>query len=135
MLTFFVALLTAQTGMPPIGQRTAPPPAVAAQSLVPDPESDPLIAAAAAFPLGSVQNPIRVGGPEGERTYLGRLRCADGSAPRFGPRTDKGEGAFGSLVHSYRAECGASAGELMMDMYHEEHVEDRAPPGFSIVPR
>ena len=33
------------------------------------------IAAAGAHPLGTVENPIRVGGPEGERTYLARLRC------------------------------------------------------------
>ena len=38
------------------------------------------IAAAAAHPLGTLANPIRVAGPEGERVYLARLRCADGRA-------------------------------------------------------
>jgi hypothetical protein len=135
MMMFFLSALAAQTAMPPIGQRTAQPAAVPAASLIPDADQDPVIAAAAAFPLGSMQNPVRVGGPAGERAYLARLRCADGSAPRLGERSDKGEGAFGSLVAAYRLECGASAADLVMDMYHDEHVENRAPPGFAIQPR
>jgi hypothetical protein len=38
-------------------------------------------------------------------------------------------------VAAYRLTCGAAAAELVMDMYHGEHVENRAPPGFSILPR
>jgi hypothetical protein len=94
------------------------------------------IAAAAAHPLGSRNNPVRVGGPEGERAYIARLRCADGTAPRVGARSDAGVGAFGSVVDVYPLDCGAAApGEvaLVMDKYHEEHREDRAPPGFTIV--
>jgi hypothetical protein len=137
MLTFFAtALVAAQTQMPPIGQRAAPPARLAVgASLIPDADQDPLIAAAAAFPLGSAQNPVRVGGPAGERAYLSRLRCADGASPRLGARSDGGVGAFGSLVAAYRLECAAGATNVVIDMYHEEHVEDRAPPGFSIIPR
>ena len=136
MSIFFAALLLAQTTTPPIGQRTIPPGRlIAGATLIPDAAEDPVIAAAAAFPLGSAENPVRVGGPEGERGYLSRLRCSDGSTPRLGGRSDRGVGAFGSIVAAYRLDCGAAAAELVMDMYHGEHVEDRAPPGFAITPR
>ncbi len=136
MSMFFAALLLVQTTTPPIGQRTIPPGRlIAGASLIPDAAEDPVIAAAAAFPLGSIENPVRVGGPQGESAYLARLRCSDGSAPRVGGRSERGVGAFGSLVAAYRLNCGAAAADLVMDMYHDEHREDRAPPGFTILPR
>ena len=95
------------------------------------------IEAAAAHPLGTTQNPVRVGGPHGERAYIARLRCADGSAPRVGDRGSAGVGAFGTIVDVYPLDCGSAAPgrfDLVMDMYHEEHRETGAPPGFSIVP-
>lgn len=95
------------------------------------------IAAAASQPLGSIRNPVRVGGPEGERFYIARLRCADGSRPKVGLRAEGGTGAFGSIVHVYPLDCGAAAPnrtELVMDMYHEEHREAGAPAGFTIDP-
>ena len=99
---------------------------------------DDEIAAAAAYPLGSQRNPVRVGGPEGERAYLGRLRCSDGARPKIGPRGDGGVGAFGSLVSVFALDCGSAlpaGARVMLDMYHEEHREDRAPAGFTITPR
>jgi len=93
------------------------------------------IAAAAAHPLGSVGNPVRVGGPLGERSYLARLRCPDGSVPAIGERADAGVGAFGTVVALYPLRCGDAERRIAFDMYHEEHAEDRAPPGFSIAPR
>jgi hypothetical protein len=133
------SLALAQPTSPPIGQRTATAARLPAElGLDPDGAEDPTIASAAAFPLGSEQNPVRVGGPAGERAYLERLRCADGSRPRTGVRTERGVGAFGSIVSGYAIECGGSAPAstmLIMDMYHEEHREDRAPAGFTIVPR
>jgi hypothetical protein len=95
-------------------------------------------AAARAHPLGSVQNPVRVGGPEGERAYLARLRCADGSAPRIGAKGSAGVGAFGSVTNAFPLDCGAAGPRqtsLVMDMYHSEHREDRAPPGFQLAGR
>ncbi|HEY0116189.1 MAG TPA: hypothetical protein VGB54_10740 [Allosphingosinicella sp.] len=128
-------LILAQPASPPLGQRTGSPDRVAAAlGLGPDAGEDPAIAAAAAFPLGSKENPVRVGGPAGERDYLARLRCADGSAPVKGARTDQGVGAFGSVVSGYALECGGVRTMLIMDMYHEEHRENRAPPGFTIQP-
>lgn len=89
-------------------------------------------------PLGTAENPVRVGGPEGERAYIARLRCADGSTPKVGQRGSAGIGAFGTIIDIYPLDCGAAApgrSGLVMDMYHEEHVEDRAPAGFTITPR
>ncbi len=123
-----------------IGARTRSP-----QSMIADfgmaPDQDDLreaLTAAAAHPLGTAQNPVRVGGPEGERAYIARLRCADGTTPRIGQRASSGVGAFGTVTEIYPLDCGAAAPgrvALVMDMYHEEHREDAAPPGFTIVPR
>ncbi|SMF61492.1 hypothetical protein [Allosphingosinicella indica] len=108
--------------------------AVDAQS--PDAESDALAAVAAANPLGSKENPVRVGGPEGERAYLARLRCADGKAPQIGARSEAGAGGFGSVVASFAVTCpGAAPQAVIMDMYHEEHDETRAPAGLTLSPR
>jgi hypothetical protein len=46
---------------------------------------------------------------EGARSYLARLRCADGSAPKVGPRADGGVGAYGTVVDAYALDCGAAA--------------------------
>ena len=135
-----VLLAAAPAAAQELGERTRSP-----QSMLPAlglaPDQDDLgeaIAAAAAYPLGSLQNPVRVGGPTGERAYIARLRCADGNAPRVGERASGGVGAFGSIVGVYPLDCGAAAPgrtQLVLDMYHEEHREDRAPPGFAILPR
>jgi hypothetical protein len=96
------------------------------------------IEAANAHPLGTLANPVRVGGPEGERSYIARLRCGDGSTPRLGARSEGGVGAFGTVVGSYPLDCGAAAPgrtTLMFDMYHAEHAESRPPAGFTIAPR
>lgn len=95
------------------------------------------IAAAAAYPLGTLQNPVRVGGPQGADAYLVRLRCSDGSAPQIGPGSDGGAGAFGSItrVHSVTCRTGSPGRtELAFDLYHEGHVESRPPAGFTIAP-
>ena len=91
-----------------------------------------LIAAAAAFPLGSIDNPVRVGGPQGERAYLARLRCEGGAPIRVGARVDSGIGAFGTVTAAYPVACGGTTRRIVFDMYHAEHVEERAPPGFAI---
>ncbi len=117
-----------------LGQRTHSPQSMA-QGLdrgSPEEELRQQVADADAHPLGTLENPVRVGGPDGERAYLARLRCADGAAPRVGNRREAGAGAFGSIVAAYEVVCGASAGRIVFDMYHEEHVENRAPPGFTL---
>ena len=135
-----LAFLAVPSAAQELGERSQSPESMLADlGLAPD--QDDLresIAAAEAHPLGSRDNPVRVGGPNGERAYIARLRCADGAPPRVGQRGSAGVGAFGTIVDVYPLDCGAAAPgrtELVMDMYHSEHLEDRAPPGFSIVPR
>jgi hypothetical protein len=126
----------ASAQQPRLGQRTTSPETMAAQmsQVSPEEEMRALVAAADAHPLGTIENPVRVGGPDGERAYLARLRCPDGAAPRIGARREAGPGAFGSIAASYDVICGAAAGRILFDMYHEEHVENRAPPGFTLAP-
>jgi hypothetical protein len=93
------------------------------------------IAAASVHPLGTLANPIRVGGPEGERAYLARLRCADGRAPGIGAKASAGVGAYGSVVDTYALDCGGAAPgkvSLVLDKYHADHAEQNAPAGFQI---
>ena len=91
--------------------------------------------------LGKLSTPGHIwdialdGSPTGERAYLARLRCAGGAAPRVGARGEGGVDAFGTLAGVYEVACGGTAARLYFDMYHEEHVEDRAPAGFTLAPR
>jgi hypothetical protein len=124
---------------PPIGQRTETPQQMLGALGSGDVEAEiaAQAAAAAAFPLGTRENPVRVAGPEGERAYLARLRCAGGAPPQIGARTEAGVGAYGSVVAAYAVDCGAAAPgrvTIVLDMYHEEHRETAAPQGFTIVP-
>ena len=120
-----------------VGERTARPEShLPASDLAPGQDDlQEALAAAAAHPLGTLENPVRVGGPEGELSYLAQLRCADGASPRIGSRENAGVDAFGSIAHAFLLTCGSSGARIVFDIYHEEHVEDRAPPGFTIQAR
>ena len=147
MITPFAAaaaalLLAAQQPTPerpPIGQRTTSPAQMLGDLGSGDVEAEiaAQAAAAAAFPLGTRENPVRVAGPTGERAYLARLRCANGGAPEIGARTEAGVGAYGSVVAAYALDCGSAAPgrtSVVLDMYHEEHRETAAQTGFTILP-
>ena len=125
-----------QPGQPQLGARTrSPEQLMGAMSRVsPEEEMRAQVAAAEAHPLGSLENPVRVGGPEGEHAYLGRLRCTNGAQPQIGARRAGGIGAFGSVVGAYELTCGGATARINFDMYHEEHVETRAPAGFTLRP-
>lgn len=100
-------------------------------------ELDRRLERAAAHPLGARENPVRAEGPPGQRAYLQRLRCSNGRAPSFSRIGNFGFGVFGNIIDGYRVSCGeAQPGEvqIFMDMYHPGHVEERAVPGFTIVP-
>lgn len=129
------AALAAPAAGQKIGARTQTPQQVLAQMGEgnSDAELERAITAAAAFPLGSLQNPVRVGGPEGRINYVARLRCPDGSSPTAGPPSNSGVGGFGSVVESVALVCGA-AGKLQLhvDLYHDGHRENRAPAGFTV---
>jgi hypothetical protein len=65
------------------------------------------------------------------------LRCAGGARPSIGRSRSGGVGAYGTITDLFPLDCGAAAPgryDLVMDMYHEEHREAAAPPGFAIDP-
>jgi len=100
-----------------------------------DEEMAKAIAAANAYPLGTLQNPIRVAGPDGAHGYLARLRCADGSTPAVGRETPGSTDAYGTLTTVIPVTCGSGpAAPLVFDFYQEEYRETRAAPGFSLAP-
>jgi hypothetical protein len=121
---------------PRVGARTTSPDAMVAQMnpASPEEEMSQLIAAADAHPLGSLENPVRVAGPDGERAYLARLHCADGAAVRIGAHHEAGIGPYGSVADAYDVACAAGAGRIVFDLYQEEHQETRAPAGFTLAP-
>ena len=76
-------------------------------------------------------NPVRVFMPPGQRAYLARLRCADGSLPRGINRIGSfGGGPFGTVLDGYSLACGGKAFTIFMDMYHRDYMEKRPVPGF-----
>jgi hypothetical protein len=134
---FAAALIAAPATAQKLGARTASPEQVLDGMAPADPlaEAEQIAAAAAAHPLGTLENPVRVGGPEGARAYIARLRCADGSRPQVGARTTGGIGAYGTLTERYPLDCGGAVPgrvTLAFDFYHEEHVETHPAPGFAI---
>ena len=138
-LAFALLILVASAAhaQPKPGDRTTSPEQMLAELGEDGDWYDRAVAEAAAHPLGSVANPVRVGGPDGERSYLARLRCAGGARPSIGQKRSGGVGAFGSIVDLFPLDCGNAAQghyDLVMDMYHEEHREQNAPPGFGIDP-
>lgn len=131
-----LAVATAASAKPPREESPAPRDMLALVGAGnTDAELQRTIATASAHPLGSVENPVRVAGPEGTKAYLASLECADGSAPAVGARQPGGVGAYGSITDRYTLDCGAAAPgkrDLLIDIYHEENVESRAPAGFQI---
>ena len=123
-----------QPAQPGLGARTQSPEALFREmsSETPEQEMTRLVAAAAAYPLGTIENPVRVGGPDGERAYLARLSCADGTPLRVGTRSEAGQGGFGTIATAYGVACGGTTRRIVFDIYHQEHVENRAPAGFNI---
>ena len=83
--------------------------------------------------LGTMENPVRVNMPSGERAYLDRLRCADGSAPAYNRQGSGGPARDGHIVDFYEVTCaGQEPVIIVMDMYHSGS-ESLPVPGFTIV--
>ena len=91
--------------------------------------------AADQHPWGSALHPLRVEMPEGQRAYLGDLRCSDLTQPQFKRRRNVGHGVYGNIVDLYDVDCGDAAPgkvEIYMDMYFIGEGEARPVPGFTI---
>lgn len=88
----------------------------------------------ASAPLGSSSNPVKCDMPRGERAYIKRLNCPDGSTPKFVRRGSFHQEHYPNILDAYSLTCGDKKYELSMDMYHRSYVEERAIPGFTIDP-
>ena len=84
--------------------------------------------------LGSRDFPVRTDGPAGQKAYLGRLRCPDGTVPDFNRQGSVGYGGYGNIVDVYSVRC-RGAGEsdrIYMDMYHPGYIETAPVTGYEI---
>lgn len=71
--------------------------------------------------------------PGGQRAYMERLKCSDGTRPKFTRVGSFGKGPHGNILDGYDVKCGAGEPvRVYMDMYHPGHVEKEAVPGFMI---
>jgi len=98
-----------------------------------DKEYRKLVKKAYKHPLGSRKNPVRADAPEGQREYLGRLRCTDGSTPDYRRSGNVGAGVYGYIIDVYVVDCGdvvPGQTEIYMDMYHGGYVEQEVVAGF-----
>jgi hypothetical protein len=87
------------------------------------------------FPLGSKENPVRVGGPEGQRNYLSRLICDNNEQVSVYGRLGSSDiGPYGTIMDIYEVICdtdkGAVKHEVFLDMYHHKYIESRPAAGF-----
>lgn len=92
----------------------------------------------AQYPLGSKENPIRVDGPMGQRSYLSRLICTNNEQVSAFQRTgNAGVGPFGNIIDLYEVICdtyqGAVTHTVYLDMYHGDYEETRPAAGFIAV--
>jgi len=124
------------------------------------PPAQPAAAAPSAYGV-SIATAVEVCKPPGERKYLDRLRCPDGTAPTYSRRGSGGsrtaiqgdaaekasmdqmfrEGPLAPgepdyhIIDYYEVRCGDRLTEVVMDMYHCYQKEPtQAPPGFTIEP-
>lgn len=131
----FALALVASVAAAPDGRALDLEEMVATGGRVSGPELRARVAAAQAHPLGTRRNPVRAAGPGGQHAYLARLHCPDGPRPEYRRVGSFGSGPYESIVDGYAILCpGMPEGLLYMDMYHPEHVEAQAPPGFRLAP-
>lgn len=87
------------------------------------------------YPLGTIENPVRVAMPIGQRDYLARLICENGEqVSAFARDGSAGLGPYGSMLDAYTVICdtdkGAVEHTVYLDMYHADHQETRPAQGF-----
>lgn len=88
----------------------------------------------AKHPLGSEDNPVRSHGPTGQRRYLARLECLDGTSPSIKRVGSHGDGVYGFHVDEVEILCGERRSLVFIDLYHPGHVERSPIPGFGLKP-
>jgi hypothetical protein len=85
-------------------------------------------------PLGSRENPVRAYTYLGEREYLSRLRCIDGTTPHVQRLLGRENGPYGHPLIAYRVRCIYLNEEAVVhiDELHPDYVELRPVPGFTL---
>lgn len=138
-----------------------PPPAPASAEAEPPRAAPPPKEEMASMFGRSKEEAINVCQPAGQRSYLMRLRCADGKPPRFGRRGNVGmrnepKGDLSDedrlrqmdwsrplgpgevdyhVVDVYEVECTDTTHEIFMDMYHcADPRTKKTPSGFTTGP-
>lgn len=98
-----------------------------------DNDYEKMVKKAYKHPLGSEKNPVRADAASGQRAYLNRLRCADGSSPNYSRDGNVGAGPYGYIVDLYSVDCGDAdpgATKIYMDLYHGGYAEQELVDGF-----
>ena len=86
-----------------------------------------------AQPLGTRNNPVRADGIAGERAYMTRLRCANGTVIYEQRRIGSGGvGPYTTDTATWEVECYGELFIVYLDGSHPGYVERRAARGFSI---
>ncbi len=84
--------------------------------------------------FGSYGNPVRVNMPSGEREYLAKLTCSDGSRIAYRRGGSAGVGPYGNMLDVYNVSCFIDSTlkeyQIYMDMYHPKHKENKAVEDF-----
>jgi hypothetical protein len=85
--------------------------------------------------LGSSSNPVKAGGPFGQRDFLRRLVCPNGDTPSFERSGSYGPGPDRHMIDGYDVVCAGDGirAFIFMDMYHPEHRERSALPPFEVL--
>jgi hypothetical protein len=93
------------------------------------------LVAVQAEPLGSIKNPIRCDGVQGERCYVARLRCPSGERPKIEGRFSILERSpYGTILDEYILRCSdwTEPRSIFLDMYHSGVLEERPADGFLV---
>lgn len=131
----FTAVLAAGL-IAPASADTAIDRMLAGESAIQGEQLEKALEAASLHPFGSKLNPVRAHMHSGQRAYLARLRCEDGTALQFRRRGNAGSGPYGNIIDKYQLRCGSdnsTLNEVYMDMYHKGHVENAPVPGYTII--
>lgn len=85
--------------------------------------------------LGSATNAVKAEGPFGQREFLRRLVCPDGSSPAFERYGSFGPGPDRHTVDGYDVACVTDGirALIFMDMYHPGYRERSPLPPFEVL--
>lgn len=85
--------------------------------------------------LGSVGNPVKAAGQQGQIDYIESLDCENGAIPEYKRVRSVGVGPYGNMMDKYVLRCDSGESvemhEIYIDLHHDE-TETEPPEGFTI---